>query len=137
MQELLKRIINSKLVRKLAGFSITGALSTLISVLLLLLFNEVLHFNAYVSYILLYFISILFSYISNALFVWKSKIKILVFVKYLLVYCSSMALGAFILFVLKQLFPTGNNSILSLLTMPVTMTWNYLFVNKLLSKKDE
>ena len=129
--------MNSKLVRKLMGFSITGALSTLISILLLLLFNEVLHLNAYVSYVLSYFLSILFSYVSNALFVWKSELKLFVFVKYILVYCSSMVLGALVLYILKQLFPEGNNSILSLLTMPVTMTWNYLFVNKLLSQKHE
>lgn len=134
MQEFVKRIINSKLFKKLVGFSITGVISTLISVLLLLFFNEVLQFNAYVSYTLSYFISILFSYLSNALIVWKSSVKISVFIRYVVVYCSSMALGALILFVLKQLFPTGNNSLLSIFTMPFTMTWNYLFVNKLLSK---
>ena len=48
-----------------------------------------------------------------------------------------MAIGAFLLFILKTLFPNGNNTILSLLTMPVTLTWNYLFVNKLLSNKHE
>lgn len=137
MQEIINKIINSKLFKKLVGFSITGAISTLISVLLLLLFNEVLHFNAYVSYTLSYFISILFSYLSNTLLIWKSSVKITVFIKYILVYCSSMALGALVLFVLKQLFPSGNNSILSLFTMPFTMTWNYLFVNKLLSQKHE
>lgn len=137
MYSLYHRITNNKLVRKLAGFSITGALATLISTVLLLLFNEVLHFNVYVSYVLSYFISILFSYISNALVVWKSGFRVFVFVKYLFVYCSSMVLGTFLLFIFKQLFPAGNNTILSFMTMPFTMAFNYLFVNKLLSQKHE
>ena len=137
MREFIDKVINSKLVRKLAGFSITGVIASLISIVLLFLFNEILHFNSYVSYVLSYFLSIVFSYLSNSLAVWKSDLKLSVFLKYIIVYCSSMALGAFLLYLLKVLFPAGNDTVLSLCTMPVTLTWNYLFVNKLLSHNNE
>lgn len=137
MRVFIQKILTKKFVRKLTGFSITGVLATLLSVALLYLFNEILHLNAYVSYILANFLSILFSYISNALVVWKTKFVISVFLKYVLVYCSSMALGALVLFLLKLAFPLGNDTVLSLCTMPITITWNFIFVNKLLNQEHE
>ena len=137
MSEFIQKVLSNDLVRKITGFSITGVFATILSVALLYLFNEILHFNAYVSYELANFLSILFSYISNALVVWKTKFIISVFLKYVLVYCSSMALGALVLFLLKQAFPSGNDTVLSLCTMPVTITWNFIFVNKLLNREHE
>lgn len=133
----IERMFESGLIYKLAGFSITGAISSLLSIALLFLFNEICCLNVYLAYILSYIISIIFSYISNALAVWRKPLHFGIFIKYMIVYCSSMIIGTLALSFLKWGFPTGNNTVLSILTFPVTMTWNYVFINKLFSKKNE
>lgn len=117
------------------GFSIVGIVSTLSSIILLFVANEVFHCNQYFSYFFSYFLSILVSYYLNAHVVWKTRIDINGAVKYFSVYVSSMILGLIVLRMLNLIFIDANHTILGLFTMPVTMAWNYLFVNRILTNK--
>ena len=119
--------------RKLAGFSIVGAITTIVSLLMIVAFNELLHWNSTVSYLLSCFISISLSYLLNATFVWRASFQVLHLMRYYFIYSVSMIIGAVLLNVLEYMFSNINSTILSFMIVPITMVWNYLFVNRLLS----
>lgn len=123
-----------KLIATFAGFSFVGIVVTLISMLLIFICNEILGWNSIVSYLLSYGISILLSYFLNANYVWKSDFSFVAMVQYLGIYIASMVLGAVLLWLLELTFPDVNKTILSYCVIPLTMLWNYFFVNRLLSK---
>lgn len=117
------------LIRRLLGFSVVGVISTIVSLVLLWLFNDGLSLNIYVAYVLAYSITIILSYFLNARYVWTHALRIVDVVKYFAIYLSSMALGTVLLFPIQWLLPNWNHTLLSFVTIPFTMTWNYLFVN--------
>lgn len=123
-----------KLIATFAGFSFVGIVVTLISMLLIFICNEILGWNSIVSYLLSYGISILLSYIFNANYVWKSVFSFVAMVQYFGIYIASMVLGAVLLWLLELTFPDVNKTILSYCVIPLTMLWNFFFVNRLLSK---
>lgn len=117
------------LIQRILGFSVVGVLSTIVSLLLLWLFNDGLLLNIYVAYILAYSITIVLSYFLNARYVWTHALSVVDVVKYFAIYLSSMALGTILLFPIQWLLPDWNHTLLSFTTIPFTMIWNYLFVN--------
>lgn len=123
-----------KLISTFAGFSVVGVVVTLVSMLLIFIFNEVLCWNSIVSYLISYALSILLSYFLNTAYVWKKEISIMAILRYFCIYLASMVLGAVLLWGLEYIFPSMNKTILSYCVIPFTMLWNYLFVNRLLSK---
>lgn len=123
-----------KIITTFAGFSFVGIIATLVSMVLVLVCNEVLGWNSIVSYLFAYGISIILSYLLNALCVWRSELSLMVMVRYFAVYITSMLIGAFLLWLFELIFLDVNETILSYFVLPFTMLWNYLFVNKLLSK---
>lgn len=118
-----------KLIHRIFGFSIVGVISSLLSLLLIFVGNELIGLNVYVVYFLSYIITILVSYFLNARYVWKHELRIIDVVKYFGIYISSMILGMLLLMFFELLMPNLNHTILSFLTIPFTMAWNYLFVN--------
>ena len=126
---------NNILIRKLFGFSIVGIVVTIFSILLLYLFIQLMGLNLYVGYVISYLLSILLSLILNNFLVFKSgKIDIKKAVKYYLIYLISMAIGLIALWVLESMLSGLDKFWLSILCIPITYIWNYLFTNKLLSK---
>lgn len=123
-----------KLFITFAGFSFVGIVVTLVSMLLIFICNEILGWNSIVSYLLSYGVSILLSYFLNAKYVWKSDFLFVAMVRYFGIYIASMVLGAVLLGLLELALPDVNKTILSYCVIPFTMLWNYLFVNRLLSK---
>lgn len=123
-----------KLFITFAGFSFVGIVVTLVSMLLIFICNEILGWNSIVSYLLSYGVSILLSYFLNAKYVWKSDFLFVAMVRYFGIYIASMVLGAALLWLLELVLPDVNKTILSYCVIPFTMLWNYLFVNRLLSK---
>ncbi|MBQ0088169.1 MAG: GtrA family protein [Prevotellaceae bacterium] len=117
------------LIQRILGFSIVGVVVTIISLLLLWFFNDVLSLNIYVAYVFAYTISIVLSYFLNARYVWMHTLSAVDILKYLAIYLSSMALGTILLFPFQLLLPEWNHTLLSFTTIPFTMIWNYLFVN--------
>ena len=122
-----------KLISTFAGFSVVGVVVTLVSMLLIFVFNEVLCWNSIVSYLISYALSILLSYYLNTVYVWKKDASIADLFHYFGIYIASMVIGAVLLWVLEFVFSSANNTILSYCVIPFTMLWNYFFINKLLS----
>lgn len=123
-----------RLISTFAGFSFVGIIVTLVSMLLIFICNEVLGWYSIVSYLFSYAISILLSYILNARYVWKSELSFIAMVRYFGIYVASMVLGAALLWLLELALPEVNITILSYCVIPITMLWNYFYVNRLLSK---
>lgn len=117
------------LIQRILGFSVVGVISTVVSLLLLWLFNDGLSLNIYVAYVLAYGISIILSYFLNARYVWTHTLSVADILKYFFIYLSSMTLGAILLFPIQWFLPDWNHTLLSFTTIPFTMIWNYLFVN--------
>lgn len=124
-------IWHQKTVRKIAGFSFVGVIVTLVSMALIYIMNEWLHWNPYVSYITSTVLSILLSYVLNMLKVFSSRFSWKTLGLYYLIYCSSMILGMFVLRFYLWLIPTWNATLLSYMVIPITMIYNYIFVNRI------
>ena len=119
---------------RLAGFSVVGLISTVVSLGLIAIGNEVLCWNSTLSYLMSCLLSIGFSYVMNTVWIWKAKFSILNMLRYYLIYSVSILIGAVLLNVLEYLLPAVNSTILSFSIVPITMVWNYYFVNKILSE---
>lgn len=127
----INNIWRHKTVRKIAGFSFVGVIVTLVSMALIYIMNEWLHWNPYVSYILSTILSILLSYVLNMSKVFSSSFSWKSLGLYYLTYLSSMVLGMILLKLYLWLLPTWNATLLSYMVIPITMIFNYLFVNKI------
>ena len=124
-------IWHQKIVRKIAGFSFVGVIVTLVSMALIYIMNEWLHWNPYVSYIVSTILSILLSYVLNMLKVFSTQFSWRALGLYYLTYLSSMILGMFVLRFYIWLFPTWNATLLSYMVIPITMIYNYILVNRI------
>ncbi len=118
-----------------AGFSIVGVIATLVSMLLIFVCNELLGWNSIVSYLISYGLSILLSYILNVRFVWRKGYSFKALIHYFGIYLASMVIGAVLLWLLELCFAETNKTLLSYCVIPITMLWNYFFINRLLSKE--
>lgn len=123
-----------KFIAKFSRFSFVGIVVTLVSMLLIFFCNEILGWNSIISYLLSYGISILLSYFLNAKYVWKSDFSYVAMIGYFGIYIASMVLGAVLLWLFESALPDVNKTILSYCMIPFTMLWNFIFVNRLLSK---
>ena len=91
--------------------------------------------NVYVGYVISYLLSILLSLLLNNFLVFNSgKIDSKKALKYYLIYLISMIIGLIALWGFEFILPGINKFWLSILCIPITYTWNFLFTNKLLSK---
>ena len=118
-----------------AGFSIVGVIATLVSMLLIFVCNELLGWNSIVSYLISYGLSILLSYILNVRFVWRKGYSFKALIHYFGIYLASKVIGAVLLWLLELCFGETNKTLLSYCVIPITMLWNYFFINRLLSKE--
>jgi len=107
---------------------------TLLSIGLSYIFLVWLGFPLVYSYLLVNLICIALSYLLNARYVFHSALMLYDLFKYYLVYSSGMAIGSMLLMVLKR-YLTLHNFVITLLVIPVTLTWNYFLVRKILKGK--
>lgn len=121
------------MLKKLAGFSIVGVISTLFTAALLLLFNNVLQWHEQVSYALSYMIPLFLSFVLNSIFVFNSHKSVRNIVVYFSIYLSSMFTGMVLLAIYKNFF-SWDETILSYMTIPVTMAQNFTLSHFLLKK---
>ncbi len=118
------------------GFSLVGVLSTLITMCTLFIFLEYLRTPLIMTYMLIYFASILFSYFLNSRYVFKAKQSYKQGIGYFVIYLSGMLLGAGVLWILKNTLPY-DHYILSYLVIPVTMAWNFILSYYLFKKEEK
>ena len=132
MQKAKNRVLQSKMVKKLIGFSSVGLFVTLLSMLLTFILNELFKIDVFLTYIFSFSSTILVSYLMNTYLVFKSKIKIKNFILYCGTYLVSMALGLVILKVYDFLLPDWNKTLISYMVLPFTILFNFFFVSKIL-----
>jgi len=126
----------ANMLKKLAGFSIVGVISTLCTMALIFVFYKILHWHEQVSYVLAYIIPLFLSFVLNSFFVFKSHQSVRNIVVYFSIYLSSMLTGMVLLAIYKNFF-TWDRAILSYMTIPVTMAQNFTLSHFLLKKKDQ
>ena len=126
-------MIIAPLVKKFAGFSIVGLIVTIVGFLSMYIFLGVLKTPLYFTYAGIYIFSIIISYLLNSKFVFKINSTIKRTIIYFLIYLSSMVIGLILLTIYKSTLPF-ENWILSYLTVPITLTWNFVLSYLLLPK---
>lgn len=122
---------------KFLGFGGVGAAMTLLSMLMIAAGNELLGWNPQVSYLVAYVATLLLSYWLNSVWTFHSTLSWKKLSGYCGTYVSGMILGMLLLVGLRRLFPDGNPTLLNYAVIPVTLLWNFVFVNKILSRKKE
>lgn len=127
---------HSKFIRRILGFSVVGFITSFFSMFLTFLGNEIFYLNVFLTYILSYLVSILFSYFLNTCVVFKKKIKFKGLLMYYGVYISSMILGLGILKIYDYCLPTWNKTLISYMVIPFTTLFNFFFVSKIMNKMD-
>lgn len=129
----MKRDFLLKLIARFCGFSGVGAAVTLLSMLLILIGNELLGMAPLLSYAAAYLVTLLLSYCLNAKFVFRAPFRFRGAVLYIAAYLSGMALGMALLRLLLHFTRGGYETILSYAVIPVTMVWNFLFADRIMS----
>lgn len=118
---------------KFAGFGGIGGAMTLLSMLLIAITNELLGWNPQVSYVVAYMATLLLSYWLNSRLVFHSSMNLRKLAGYCGTYLSGMLLGMLMLKALTSGFPQWNPTLLSYAVIPVTMVWNFIFINRILT----
>lgn len=135
MSALIDRLKGSRLFRTIVGFSFVGVIVTMISLVMLYVFNEVCHMNVYIAYVLSYTLSIAISFLLNARIVFKSRFTWKKIILYYTSYICSMILGVIILGVYEWSLPDVSHTILSYMVIPITTIYNYFFTSKILTSE--
>ena len=130
---ILNNINFKQLFIKIAGFSTVGAITSFLGIIAVYLFIGKLKTPLYLTYAVIYFFSILISYLLNIKFIFRLKSTKKRTIIYFIIYISSMILGLLLLILYKSILPF-ENWIISYLTIPFTLTWNFVFSYFLLPK---
>lgn len=125
------------LIGKFAGFSVVGAVVTLVSMGLLFVFNEGLRWNVYLSYAAAYLLSIQLSYVLNLRYVFRRRFGWRTLWQFNLTYIGGMLLGLGLVRLFTCLVPEGNRTLLSYAAVPFTMLFNFFLVNLITRIKNE
>lgn len=124
------------LFMRFGGFSLIGVVNTLLSMALIFVLNECLCVDYRVSYVVSYVVTIMLAYVANARLVFHVPLSRCDALGFLAAYMSGMVVGVACLWGLRKLFPDVNATMLSYVVVLVTLVWNFVFVNKVLSRKN-
>ncbi|MET3123844.1 putative flippase GtrA [Oxalobacteraceae bacterium GrIS 2.11] len=127
----MRRWIDWVLNQRVLRFLITGTLNTLLTYCLYLLFKTVLNYQ--LAYFLSYIVGILFTYVMSSLFVFKSPISLLTFIRFPLVYVVQYFFGAIILALAVKILGVSENIaplIVIVFTLPITYLLSKFFLLK-------
>lgn len=123
--------VNNNIIKLFGSFSLVGLVTTLVSVALIFIFLKLLHTPLFVTYIGIYLATIVFSFLLNSIFVFKSDLSFGNGLKYFIVYLSGMLIGTLALWIDNKILPF-ENYFLGYLVLPFTTIWNFILSNKIL-----
>lgn len=126
-----------RILRVFLGFCSIGAIMTFLCMILIAITNEVLSWNPEVSYAFAYITTLLLSYFLNSKYVFHSSFNFIKMISYCATYLSGMLLGMLLIKIGMTLLPQINETLISYAVIPVTLVWNFIFINKILTKKKE
>jgi len=115
-----------KIITQFIGFSLTGALMTIVSLALLSVLIGVFHTQLLLTYLLVYGLTIFLSFLINVKIVFNVSYSFQKGIKYFIIYLSSMLLGYLLLHSMQDI-KTVSDWVKPLLVVPITLTWNFIF----------
>jgi len=124
---------------EIINYLIVGCLTTLVSIIVYALFTRLFHINYMISNIFSWIISVLFAYIANKKFVFKSKcdsekdvlIQVYQFFKYRL---FSLVIDILLMYVFVELFNI-DDMIAKVIVQIIVIILNYIFSKLFVFKK--
>lgn len=119
----------------MVGFSLIGAITTVASIVLIYMGNEVLNIDKYTTYVTVYALSLLLSYFLNFNYVFKIKKSFLSAALYFFSYLAVMVLGILALRVSEAVAQDLNGTIQTLLVLPLTTICNFLMTSLIVAKE--
>ena len=131
MLKLWRWLIAQKLIQLFLKFSTVGAFTTSLSILIYYILLDRLDFPLYSTYISVYLLMVLVSYLLNSLFTFKKEIRIKDSIYYQAVYGLGLLVGLGLLYVFQRLLPFSN-FILTVLIIPPRVLLTFFLVNRLI-----
>ena len=127
-------ILNNSLYKRFIGFALVGVFNTFFSLLLTFLLVNILGLWLIPSYVIVFLITVFLSYLINILFVFKKEFELRKLIGFYSTYLGGLILGILLLYLIKFFSPDSDDFINTILITPITMTWNFYFVNNVLRK---
>lgn len=134
----MKKIINLyKKYEEIVNYLIVGGLTTLVSIVIYAVCTKGFHINYMVSNVISWIISVLFAYITNRMFVFKSKsnniaLEIYQFFKYRI---FSFLIDVLLMYVLVELINI-DDMISKIIVQIIVIVLNYVFSKLFVFKKE-
>lgn len=136
----MKKLINLyKKYEEIINYLIVGGLTTLVSIIVYAMFTKLFHVNYMISNVISWIVSVLFAYITNKKFVFKSKcdsknkvlIEIYQFFKYRVL---SFVIDVLLMYVFVELIII-DDMIAKVIVQVVVIVLNYVFSKLFVFKK--
>ena len=121
-------------VHKFLTFSIIGVLVTLITMISLGVLLGVIKLPLFPTWWIVYLSSIGLSFFLNNKLIFKDDISVKKIFLFIIVYLSSMFLGIYLIKFFRMITDLPN-WLLGYVALPFTLTYNFFFVNKVLSDR--
>lgn len=132
-----KVIILYKKYEEIINYLIVGGMTTLVSISIYALFTKCFHINYMIANVISWIISVLFAYITNRIFVFKSKsenivLEIYQFFKYRI---FSFLIEIFLMYVFVELINI-DDMISKVIVQIIVIVLNYVFSKLFVFKKE-
>lgn len=116
------------------GFAVVGVTMTLLSVLLFFICFDIYDLPLEITYASVSIFTILLSYLLNNFLVFKKDFSFKKMVLYYGVYLSGMLIGIVLLYYMKKCMPFSK-TVLSTITIPIIMVWNFMLSSTVLKSE--
>jgi len=120
--------IKKLLQQKIAKFGYIGLFNTALSIVLHYIFLEIAGLNIYVSYALVFLISVSLAAYLNSVYTFKQKFTLKILFKFYLIYLVSLLFGYILLFIYNKFLPDLSDFYKTILTIPPRVLFSYFFV---------
>jgi putative flippase GtrA len=131
---IINYILNNSLYKRFIGFALVGVFNTFFSLLLTFLLINVFGLWLIPSYVTVFLITVFLAYLINTYFVFKKEFELKKLIGFYSTYLSSLILGVILLYIIKFFSPDSDDFLNTILITPITMTWNFFFINNSLKK---
>jgi len=121
----IQELINTKFSK----FSFIGIFNVLFSLSLHYLLLEIIKVNIYISFSIVFFITVGVAYLLNSRYTFKKKISINRAIKFYGTYLLNLLIGLILIFAIKQLSSGFSDFIVTVLSMPPRLVLSFFIVN--------
>ena len=132
--QFINYILNNSLYKRFIGFALVGVFNTFFSLLLTFLLINVFGLWLIPTYVTVFLITVFLAYLINTYFVFKKEFELKKLIGFYSTYLSSLILGIILLYIIKFFSPDSDDFLNTILITPITMTWNFFFINNSLKK---